>query len=602
MADKYQLSEGSLRVIMSGGKVEDAIMQVLGTKRIASGSSSDKERYRLLLSDGKYLISFAMLTTQNNDKIVNGELSDNSIIKIKKYITSVINNVGKVNKRVLVILEMETLVPGHKSSKIGSPEQLPEDDSEPLPSETKNNTVSSSTSSTVPQVNGSHRNDTDVNMSMQDQLTHPISSLSPYQNKWVIKARVSNKSSIRTWSNSRGEGKLFNMDLIDESGEIRATAFRDLVDKFYDLIEVDKVYYISKCQLKIANKQFSNLNNDYEMTFTPDTIVQECHDVVDSIPQTRYDFISIDKIAHIEVDTMIDVIGVCKSASDVQMFQARSTGRDLKKRELTLVDQSNNSIALTLWGTEAETFDSASQPVIVIKGARVSQFGGGKTLSTNASTVMKINPDIPEAHRLRGWFDNEGISKTTVNISARSEGGGSQTQWINVKDVQEMGMGQGDKGDYFQVVGTILLYRSENGIYKACPKEDCKKKAADQGNGMYRCDKCNREYPNFKYLLLGSANIADWSGNIWLSLFSSEAEKVLGMSSQAVGEAIENDSQALVEIADKAHFKEFIFKCRSKMENYNDENRLKTVALRVEPVNFKEYNSYLISQINQLLN
>lgn len=600
MAEKYKLSEGSLRVIMKGGQIDNAIMQVLDTKRIASGNT-DKERYRLLLSDGKHLFSFAMLTSQINDQIVNGELSDNSIIKIKKYITSVINNVGKA-KRVLVILEMETLVRGENTGKIGSPEPLPDDDEPLVENDSKNKQVSSTSSTSLHVVNGNNRNVSDPNVSIQDQLTHPISSLSPYQNKWIIKARVSNKSSIRTWSNSRGEGKLFSMDLIDESGEIRATAFRELVDKFYDLIEIDKVYYISKCQLKIANKQFSNLNNDYEMTFTPDTIVQECHDVVESIPQTRYDFISINKITHIEVNTLIDVIGVCKNASDLQMFQAKSTGRDLKKREITLVDQSSNSIALTLWGAEAESFDGSSQPVIVIKGARVSEFGGGKTLSTGVSSIMKINPDIPEAHRLRGWFDNEGISKTTVNISARSESSGYQSQWINIKDVQEMGMGQGEKGDYFQVKGTVLLYRSENGIYKACPKEDCKKKIVDLGNGMYRCDKCNREYPNFKYLLLGSANIGDWSGNMWISLFSSEAEKVLEMSSQAVGEAIESDPQALVEIADKAHFKQFIFKCRSKMENYNDETRLKTVALKVEPISYKECNTHAISRIQELLN
>lgn len=56
--------------------------------------------------------------------------------------------------------------------------------------------------------------------------------------RWMIKARVTNKSAIRTWSNSRGEGKLFSMDLVDESGEIRCTGFKDAVDKFYDYIQV----------------------------------------------------------------------------------------------------------------------------------------------------------------------------------------------------------------------------------------------------------------------------------------------------------------------------------------------------------------------------
>jgi len=52
---------------------------------------------------------------------------------------------------------------------------------------------------------------------------------------------VTQKSNIRTWSNSRGEGKLFNIVIVDESGEIRATAFNSEVEKFYNLIDVNKV-------------------------------------------------------------------------------------------------------------------------------------------------------------------------------------------------------------------------------------------------------------------------------------------------------------------------------------------------------------------------
>lgn len=74
-----------------------------------------------------------------------------------------------------------------------------------------------------------------------DHVTLPISSLSPYQNRWVIKARVTSKSGIRTWSNAKGEGKLFSMDLMDESGEIRATAFKDECNKFFELIQVSKI-------------------------------------------------------------------------------------------------------------------------------------------------------------------------------------------------------------------------------------------------------------------------------------------------------------------------------------------------------------------------
>jgi ssDNA-binding replication factor A large subunit len=34
----------------------------------------------------------------------------------------------------------------------------------------------------------------------------PISALNPYSNRWTIKARITNKSDIRTWENARGSG------------------------------------------------------------------------------------------------------------------------------------------------------------------------------------------------------------------------------------------------------------------------------------------------------------------------------------------------------------------------------------------------------------
>lgn len=104
---------------------------------------------------------------------------------------------------------------------------------------------------------------------------YPIEGLSPYQNNWTIKARVTQKTDIRTWSNQRGEGKLFNVTLMDQSGEIRATAFNAVVDELYDRFEEGKVYYISKARVNLAKKKFSNLQNDYELSLEKNTEVEE---------------------------------------------------------------------------------------------------------------------------------------------------------------------------------------------------------------------------------------------------------------------------------------------------------------------------------------
>ena len=105
---------------------------------------------------------------------------------------------------------------------------------------------------------------------------YPIEAISPYNHKWTIKARCTSKSNIKTWHNRNGEGKLFSVNLLDDSGEIRATGFNNQCEMLYDVFQEGNVYYISSpCRVQIAKKQFTNLNNDYELTFERDTLVEK---------------------------------------------------------------------------------------------------------------------------------------------------------------------------------------------------------------------------------------------------------------------------------------------------------------------------------------
>lgn len=74
---------------MGGAELPNPIFQILGIKKIQSGTSN-KERYRLVVSDGVYTVSHAMLAAQNNEQIL--QAGDRTVIKVKRYITSVFNN------------------------------------------------------------------------------------------------------------------------------------------------------------------------------------------------------------------------------------------------------------------------------------------------------------------------------------------------------------------------------------------------------------------------------------------------------------------------------------------------------------------------------
>ena len=104
---------------------------------------------------------------------------------------------------------------------------------------------------------------------------YPIEGLSPYTNAWTIKARVTQKTDIKTWSNQRGEGKLFSVTFMDESGEIRATGFNAVVDELYEKLQEGKVYFVSKARVNLAKKKFNNIANEYELNLEKNTEIEE---------------------------------------------------------------------------------------------------------------------------------------------------------------------------------------------------------------------------------------------------------------------------------------------------------------------------------------
>lgn len=77
---------------MNGEDVPKPVLQILAIKKI--NSTTDSERYRILISDGKYFNSFAMLATQLNEMLQNGELAEFTIVQLGKYVTSMVGKDG----------------------------------------------------------------------------------------------------------------------------------------------------------------------------------------------------------------------------------------------------------------------------------------------------------------------------------------------------------------------------------------------------------------------------------------------------------------------------------------------------------------------------
>lgn len=90
-------------------------------------------------------------------------------------------------------------------------------------------------------------------------------------------------------------------------------------------------------------------------------------------------------------------------------------------------------------------------------------------------------------------------------------GGGGDGPLLTFREVEENKIGYPDMPAVFSTKASVNLIKAENALYKSCPSENCKKKVIDQSNGMYRCEKCCKEYPNFIYRLLVNVSNASIS-------------------------------------------------------------------------------------------
>jgi len=607
------LTQGSLLTICQGGQVNSPVMQILSFKKIPSAST---ERFRLLISDGLYSNSCAMLATQLNSLITDGQIDEYCVIRVNKH-----NCNNMQGKKVIIILELDILRSGAQvGQKIGSPVPIQQDGTINENDKKAQESMKKARKSTEDESNDGQpaskkpfQQVTNRPSMLQSPTQRtggatnvfPIAALTPYQNKWTIKARVTNKSDIRRWSNSRGEGHLFSMDLLDESGEIRATAFKAECDKFYDMIEIGKIYYISTGTLKSANRQYSQLNNEYEITFKETTEIFPCTDSSEgaAIPTITFNFCKISQLDPSLKDSNVDIIAVVKSAGDCTSLTSRA-GKELTKRELVVVDQSLTEVNLTLWGTHAQNYAETGNPVVAVKAARVSDFGG-VSLSMGFSSTIQFNPDLPQSHELRGWYDSEG--STAVTNSLTQAGGQAGNYAANEKSFGEckkenFGMNS-DKPEYYSNTAWITLIPKDKAMYQGCPNlndgKTCNKKVQDQSDGTYRCEKCGTNAASFNWRLIMKMAVADATDNQWANCFQEQGEAILGISADELGNMWANDRDGYDRFFSNATFKRFNMKLSAKADFYNDEARSQHTVRSVTPLDFHEHCKKMVKELEE---
>jgi len=575
--------------------------QVMGTRKIPiperEKSSQNMVKYRICLSDGDHRYSQAVMMLENESMVPN----DLTLIHVDPEHSK--NSLKNISGKLILVIGDFTVVK-HLDARIGNPVTIPP---EAWDFQEHSNGTNLAGPSTPQQgtSNGASReppplphkrpldrsppgNGTEDNKAKQarrnlfpEKTTHEIKDLNPYQNKYTIKARVIKKSQKKTWSNSRGEGCVFDFILKDASGEIKVTGFNDEANKYFDTIQEGKIYYLSNGKIQNVRKpEYNNTGHNYELTLMQHTQIEQTLDRNNAVPTVDYNFVKVADIQNVNDKDKIDIL-VLVTKVGTCVTQALRSGRDTKKREVTVTDDSNAEIMLTLWGDNAAKYDQENfeGKVIAIRSVQVSDWNG-KSLSCTFGSTLDIDPDIPEAEILKNLQQTGQVQTlTTDRLKPKIDGG-----FTCLKEIQTECQDSAVQVNFYNLCAYLTELKADKIMYKACPSEKCNKQVTDMANGKWRCEKCREEFPEFQWRYIVRGAIADATNYQWITLFDDSAKKIIGKSAKEMASIKESNEIEFRRILHRARYRQFNFSVKTSKETWNDEDRLKMTVTNVEPI------------------
>jgi replication factor A1 len=457
-------------------------------------------------------------------------------------------------------------------------------------------------------------------MATTEQAFFPISEISTYHPQWKIRARITAKAPLRTFSKSNNPngGKVFSVDLLDaEGGEIRASFFNEAADKFYNKLEKGKCYTMSKGGVRVANKQYNACKHRYELIFDKLGEVEEVNDD-GKIDAVRFSFTTLRAVQSQTLPCAVDLCGIITAADRMYSFTSKD-GKELVKREITIADDTATSISVTLWGDRAKQEDSVFEgnPVACIKGVLVKEWNGGRSGSLLESGAFMLNPaQYPEAKKAQQWWSEGGGSSqnlTAISV-ARGQGGGGRTPTGKQMDVTEMRSASeqvGDQQEVYTVHARLALVQMEKKgepqplYYMACqePKSGnnlpCNRRVDSSGF----CAACNRAGKAAPRLNV-RCRFADHGDSCWLTTFHEPAQKVLDLTGEQCRELEQGPGgREAVEKAVRSRFFSDLFQVtvRAKLDNYNGEARTNISCIDARPVSKSDRGRAMLKEVHEML-
>mmetsp|Transcript_3512 Transcript_3512/g.8744 ORF Transcript_3512/g.8744 Transcript_3512/m.8744 type:complete len:824 (+) Transcript_3512:67-2538(+) len=458
-------------------------------------------------------------------------------------------------------------------------------------------------------------------------LINQISDLSSWSRAWAIKARVTNKGEKRSFTNDKGQGQFFKVDLQDNTGEISAAFFGEAVAAFHDRVEMGRVYHFSKGSVRPGNPRYDR--HDLTITFDEKATIVEAEDE-DGVPEINYQFTQLYSLNERAVGETVDVAVVIFAVSEPQTFTSKS-GREVTKLELAVWDDSgpecSSTSEITFWGERAKPGIFQVGSIICARGGKVTEFQNSRSL--NSPTSFELDPRGPvlsaKLRELQARFEerqryNPLVPKQRGGGAGGSNGGqSSRERTLQECKVEDMdlslplppGQGYDPSGPrsvhrHTVVVTLTTIHSDRPACYPACPEQvvnpysnanapggtaqtrTCNKKVTEEAPGLWRCNHGHAcDAPVWRFICRGK--VMDATDTLDVNLFDAEAKTLFGCSAAeynntwelARDSANEDDLQNL---HSRVTWKRYRLKLKAQKEAREQEDRVKYTVAEICPL------------------
>ena len=457
-----------------------------------------------------------------------------------------------------------------------------------------------------------------------------LKELTTFSRDFILLVRIIKKSEIkifetRNTNNSNiltGQGRLFYFIVLDQDGnEMQCTCFNKTVNKFYDLIQENKLYEIKGGYVKINDKKYTRIKADYKIVLDENSIITQINDDIPIINNSKYNLVKISDLPKFKIYSIIDICAVVIDYTDIVIKVTRNGAQPLRK--LILGDNTLYKVELSLW-RKFTKINIKKGDIIFINNVKIGEYKG-RNLSTFEETIIKVNPtesdysgnkeceecinnllffiEENEANIFNNDFfsDFENLYKDKLQTYQTTE----ENQIIYIKEILDNLDKVDDNKSLYKISAVITqIIHNEKNFYIGCNDKNCKKKLLyDFLKKEYSCPVCGRRTKKVTYYYTLSLRVKDASFEYWIDIFGKIAENIMMCTAEEYKDYLQKRDQVkLKEISDRVEFKKFNFWVRPKIQVYNTISKKKLYVCKILPVSVKEEADRLSSYLKERFN